>query len=43
LICVGLPILQIITRACVQPFTISKLFTEMQTRLRCFAESLQHI
>ena len=42
LIGVGLPILQIITRKCAQPLTTSELFTQMQFRIRCFFESLQH-
>jgi pheromone a factor receptor len=39
---VGLPILQIIARECVWPFTDSELFTRMQSRIHCFVESLQH-
>jgi pheromone a factor receptor len=40
LIGVGLPILQIIARECAYPFTVSELFSRMQSRIRCFVESL---
>ena len=42
LIGVGIPILQILARECVWPFTDNELFTRMQSRIRCFSEPLQH-
>ena len=42
LICVGIPILQILAREYVRPFTDSELFTRMKSRIRCFPEPLRH-
>ena len=43
LIGVGIPILQMISGEYAQPFIIDRLFTWMQSRVRCFGKSLRHI
>jgi hypothetical protein len=43
LIGIGIPILQILSRECAQPFTVDRLFTRMRPRVCCFRTSLQHI
>jgi hypothetical protein len=42
-ICVGIPILQMVSGECAWSFTANESFTRMQSRVRCFVESLQHI
>ena len=43
LICVGIPILQIISGEYAEPFTVDRLFTRMQSSVCCFGKSLQRI
>ena len=43
LIGVGIPILQIIVRECVQPFTVNRFFTKIPCRVHRLTESLHYI